>query len=46
MPKVPYSSTIGSLIYAMVYIRLNIVHVVVVVSMHMNNIGKEHCKEV
>jgi hypothetical protein len=37
MSKVPYSSTVGSLIYAMVFTRPDIVHAVGVVSRYMNN---------
>jgi hypothetical protein len=37
MSKVPYSSTIGSLMYAMVFTRLDIAHAVGVVSMYMKN---------
>lgn len=40
--KVPYSSAIGSLMYAMVCIRPDISHVVEVVSRFMNNPSKEH----
>jgi hypothetical protein len=42
MSRVPYSSTIGSLMYAMVCTRLNMAHVVGVVRGYMNNTGKEH----
>ena len=42
MSKVPYSSALGSLMYAMVWKRLDIAHVVGVVRKYMNNIGKEH----
>ena len=42
MSKVPYASAVGSLIYAMVYTRLDISHEVGVVSRYMNNPGKEH----
>jgi hypothetical protein len=42
MSRVPYSSAIGSLMYAMVCTRPNIAHVVGVVSKYMKNIGKEH----
>ena len=41
MSKVPYSSTIGSLMYAMVCTRTNIAHGVVFVSRYMNNPGRE-----
>ena len=44
MYKVPYSSVVGNLMYAMVCIRLDISHVVGVVSRYMNNLGKEHWK--
>ena len=42
MSKVPYSSTIGSLMYAMVCTRRDITHAVGVVSRFMNNLGKEN----
>jgi hypothetical protein len=43
MSRVPYSSTVGSSMYAMVFTRPDIAHaVVVVVSRHMNNPGKEN----
>eukprot|EP00253_Pinus_taeda_P002364 PITA_02364 len=42
MSKVPYASTVGSLMYAMVCTRLDIAHAVGVVSRYMNNPGKEH----
>ena len=46
MSKIPYSSTVGSLMYAMVCIRLDIAHAVGVVSRYINNLGKEHWKVV
>ena len=46
MSRIPYSSTVGSLMYAMVCTRLDIAHVVGVVSKYMDNLGKEHWKEV
>ena len=46
MYKVPYSSTIGSLMYAMVCTRPNIAHAMGVVSRYMNNPCKEHWKAV
>jgi hypothetical protein len=46
MSRVPYSSTIGSLMYAMVCTRPDIAHAVGVVSRYMNNLGKEHWEEV
>ena len=46
MSKVPYQSTVGSLMYAMVCTRPDIAHAVGVVSMYMNNPGKEHWQAV
>jgi hypothetical protein len=46
MSRVPYSSTVGNLMYAMVCTRPNIAHVVGFVSRHMNNPGKEHWEAV
>jgi hypothetical protein len=40
MSRVPYSSAIGNLMYAMVCTRLDIAHAVGDVSMYMNNLGK------
>jgi hypothetical protein len=45
MSRVPYSSTIGSLIYAMVCTRPNIAHTVGVVRNHMNNPSKQNWEE-
>eukprot|EP00253_Pinus_taeda_P022954 PITA_22954 len=42
MSRVPYASAIGSLMYAMVYTRPNIAHVVGVLSKFMSKLGKEH----
>ena len=42
MSKVPYSSIVGSLMYAMVCTRPNIAHAVGVVSKYMNDPSKEH----
>jgi hypothetical protein len=42
MSKVPYSSVVSSLMYAMVCTRSDIAHAVGVVSSYMNNLGKEH----
>ena len=42
MAKVPYASTIGSLMYAMVCTRLDIAYAVKVVSRHMSNPRKQH----
>jgi hypothetical protein len=46
MSRLPYSSTVGSLMYVMVCIRLDIAHAVGVVSRYMNNLGKEHWEAV
>ena len=46
MSKVPYSSLVGSLMYAMVCTRPDIAHTVGVVSRYMKNPGKEHWMEV
>ena len=46
MSKVPYSLAVGSLMYAMLCTRPYIVHAVAVASRYMNNIGKEHWREV
>jgi hypothetical protein len=46
MSRVPYSSAVGSLMYAMVCTRPDIAHVVGVVSRYMNNPGKEHWETV
>jgi hypothetical protein len=42
MSRVPYSSAVGNLIYAMVCTRPDISHAVGVVRRYMNNPGKEH----
>jgi ATP-binding cassette subfamily B (MDR/TAP) protein 1 len=46
MARVPYVSTIGSLMYAMVCTRPDISHVVGVVSRHTSNPGKQHWEAV
>ena len=46
MSKIPYASTIGSLMYTMVCTRLDIAHAVGVVSRYMSNLGKTHWKAV
>ena len=46
MAKVPYSSVVGSLMYAMVCTRPDIAHAVGVVSRFIKNLGKEHWKPV
>ena len=42
MSKVPYASTIGSLIYAMVCTQLDIAHAVGVISRYMSHLRIEH----
>ncbi|RVW18114.1 Retrovirus-related Pol polyprotein from transposon TNT 1-94 [Vitis vinifera] len=42
MSKVPYASTIGSLMYAMVCTRPDIAHAVGIVSRFMSMLGKQH----
>eukprot|EP00253_Pinus_taeda_P009820 PITA_09820 len=42
MSHVPYASAVGSLMYAMVYTRLDIAHAVGVLSRFMSKLGKEH----
>ena len=42
MSKVPYASSIGSLMYVMVCTRLDVAHVVGVVSRYMSHQGLEH----
>ncbi|KAL6344420.1 hypothetical protein AAG906_039676 [Vitis piasezkii] len=42
MRKVPYASAVGSLMYVMVCMRLDIAHVVGVVSRFLSNPSKEH----
>jgi hypothetical protein len=46
MSKVPYASTIGSLMYAMVCTRPDIAHAVGVVSRFLSNPEKEHWEDV
>ena len=46
MSKIPYSSVVGILMYAMVCTRPDIAHAVGVVNRYMNNPGKEHWKVV
>ncbi|MCO5573273.1 hypothetical protein L7F22_027042 [Adiantum nelumboides] len=46
MKKVPYSSAIGSLMYAMVSTRSDIAFAMGVVNMYMANPGKQHWKAV
>ena len=46
MSRVPYSSAVGSLMYAMVCTRPDIAHAVGVMIKYMNNLGKEHWEEV
>ena len=42
MSQVPYSSVVGSLMYAMVCTRSDIAHAMGVVSRYMSNLGKQH----
>jgi hypothetical protein len=46
MSKVPYSSVVGSLMYAMVCSRPDLSHAISVVSRYMANPGREHWKAV
>ena len=46
MSKVPYLSTVGSLMYAMVCTRPYIAHAMGFVRRYMNNLGKEHWMEI
>jgi hypothetical protein len=42
MSHIPYSNVVENLMYAMICTRLNLAHVVSVVSRFMHNLGKEH----
>jgi len=42
MSHVPYSSAVGSLMYAMVCTRPDLSHAVSVVSRYMHNPGRDH----
>ena len=44
MSRVPYASAVSSLMYVMVCTRLDIAHVVGVLSKYMSKIRKEHGK--
>ena len=46
MSKFPYTSAVGSLMYAMICTRPDLSHAVSVVSKYMANLGKEHWKVV
>jgi hypothetical protein len=46
MSKVPYSSAVGSLMYAMVCSRPDLSHAISVVARYMSNPGKEHWKAI
>ena len=46
MEAIPYSSAVGSLMYAMVCTRPDIAHAVGVVSRFLSNLGKEHWEAV
>ena len=42
MSNIPYSSTVGSLMYARIYTQLDIAHVMGVVSKYMSNPSMDH----
>ena len=42
MLSIPYSSAVGSLMYAMIFTRPDILHVVATVNRFLSNPGKEH----
>jgi len=46
MSNIPYSSVVGSLMYAMVYTRPDLLHAVSVVSRYMHNPGKDNWEAV
>jgi len=46
MEAVPYSATVGSLMYAMVCTRPDIAHAVVMVSRFLSNLGNDHWEAV
>ena len=46
MAKMPYSSAVGSFMYAMICTRLDIAHAVGVVSRYMSNLGKKRWEAV
>jgi hypothetical protein len=46
MSRVPYSLAVGSLMHVMVCTRPDIAHAVGVMSISMNNLGKEHWEAV
>ena len=46
MSKLPYASTVSSLMYAMVCTRLDVAHTVGVVSRSLSNPGKAHWEAV
>nr|GFA29540.1 Gag-Pol polyprotein [Tanacetum cinerariifolium] len=46
MSRVPYVSTVGSLMFAMIYTRLDIAHTMGVVSRYMAEPGREHWEAV
>ena len=46
MSYIPYSNTMGSLMYAMVCTRPNLAYVVSVVSRYMHNPGKNNCEAI
>ncbi|GKE94248.1 retrovirus-related pol polyprotein from transposon TNT 1-94 [Tanacetum coccineum] len=46
MSKIPYANAVGSLMYLMVYTRLDIAYAVSVVSRYLRNLGKNHWEAV
>ena len=46
MAKIPYASAVGSLMYVIICIRLDIAYAVGVVSRYMSNLGKKHWEAV
>ena len=46
MSRVPYSSSVGSLMYDMVWSRPDLAYAISVVNMYMEKPGKEHWKVV
>ena len=44
MRKIPYSSTVGSLIYAQVCMRLDIAYIVGILSKYLSNPGMDNWK--
>lgn len=42
MRRNSYASSIGNLMYVMIYIKLNIAHEIEMVTKYMRNLGKSH----